>query len=199
MEDVEDIYKMLGLIIVIAFIIALGLSLVSSSSYAALECTEFNESYITFEPYTKYEYQIVWGAFYQQILDKTNIPIPRNRPTFISYSLCSPCKYNVTFISDLPTDYFVFDKFNNDRYLTNQSAFPLNSDMDSIYRNLSFTIDDADKYYFVFDRSSQGRNLADPSTGRLIIYQLKGVNQSTQTTKYREVTKYRNVTRCSQI
>ena len=196
MEEREDIYKLAVLLIAIVFMIALGLVLTSYSGYAALTCAEFNEPYTTFEPYTTYDYQIVWGTYYQQILDKLNIPIPPNRPTYIFYSLCANCKYNVSFISDLPTNYFVFDKYNNDRYLTNQSAFPLTGDANSIYSNVSFTIYTAGEYFFVFDRSSQGTNRVDPSTGRLIIYELKGFNQSTQTTKYREVTKYRNVTKC---
>ena len=191
----EDYYKFFGILVAIFFMIVIGLSLVSYNG-KALECAEFNESYITFEPYTKYEYQMVWGAFYKQILDKLSIPIPRNRPTFVQYSLCSPCKYNVTFISDLPSNFYVFDKYDNDRYLTNQSAFPITGDTGSIYSNISFTIDETGTYYFVFDRSSQSRNTVDPSTGRLIIYELKGFNQSIATTKYREVTHYRNVTRC---
>lgn len=192
----EDYYKLLGLLVAIALMIILGLSLVSSTGYAALDCAEFNEPYITFEPYTTYENQTVWGAFYQQILDMPNILIPSSAPVYIPRYLCAPCKYNVTFISNLPTNYFIFDEYNKDRYVQNKSAFPFEIDTSSEYTNFSFEISEKGRYYFVFDRSAQGTNRNDPATGRLIIYELKGFNQSIRLTKYREVTKYRNVTRC---
>ncbi|NIO43949.1 MAG: hypothetical protein GTN36_00100, partial [Candidatus Aenigmarchaeota archaeon] len=53
------------------------------------------------------------------------------------------------------------------------------------------------KYYFVLDRSGQGRNTNDPATGKIIIYELKGLNQTVEMTKYREVRNYRTVTRCN--
>lgn len=192
----DDYYKLAALVIAIAFMIILGLSLVSSTGYATLGCAEFSEPYITFEPYTKYEYQTVWGTYYHLIFDESSILIPSSNPAYIYRYLCAPCRYNVTFISNLPSNYYIFDQYNKNRYVKGESAFPLRIDTSSEYTNFSFELSEKGKYYFVFDRSSQGKTRVDPSTGRLIIYELRGINQSIQTAKYREMTKYRNVTRC---
>ena len=191
-----DAYKMLGLALAIIFIIALGLYLANPTGYAILSCAEFNEPYTTLEPYEEYDYEIKWGEIYLQVLDKVNINIPTNRPAYISYNLCSPCKYNITFISDLPTNFFIFDENNKERYFDRKSAFALLSERSSKNKTFSFELGEKGKYYFVFDRSAQGTNTNDPATGRLIIYELKGFNQTTEVTKYKEVTNYRTVTRC---
>ena len=192
----EDNYKMLSLILAIAFIIIIGLFIASTEGYATLTCADSNEPYTAFEPYTIYENETIWGEIYLQVLDKVSINIPSNRPNYISYDLCSPCKYNVTFISDLPTNFFIFDQYNKNRYFDRESAFPLVSEFSGEYKNFSFEINEKGKYYFVFDRSAQGTNTNDPSIGRLTIYELKGHNQTTRITKYKEVIKYRNITRC---
>jgi len=192
----EDNYKMFSLMLAILFIIIIGLFITSTTGYAILTCADAIESYTTFEPYTVYENETIWGQIYLQVLDKVNINIPSNRPNYISYNLCSPCKYNVTFISDLPTNFFIFDQYDKDRYFDRKSAFPLASEFSGEYKNFSFEINTKGKYYFVFDRSAQGTNTNDPSIGRLIIYELKGHNQTTRINKYKEVTRYRNITRC---
>jgi hypothetical protein len=192
----QDSYKMISLALGIIFIIVIGLYLSNPTGYAALTCANYVESYKVLEPYKAYDYNLTWGELYQQILDKVSINIPSNRPAYISYYLCSPCKYNITFISDLPTDFFIFDQYDNDRYFNRMSAFPLVSETSSENKTFSFELATAGKYYFVFDRSAQGTNFNDPATGRLIIHELRGVNQTTVVMKYREVTEYRNVTRC---
>lgn len=192
----QDTYKMVSLILVIIFIIILGLYLANPTGYAVLNCAEFNEAYIVLEPYEEYDYEIKWGEVSLQVLDKVNINIPTNRPAYISYNLCSPCKYNITFISDLPTNFFIFDEYNKERYFDRKSAFAFLNERSSKNKTFSFDLNEKGKYYFVFDRSAQGTNTNDPATGRLIIYELKGLNQSIEMTKYREVTKYRTLTRC---
>jgi hypothetical protein len=192
----QDNYKMISLALGIIFIIVIGLYLSNPTGYAVLTCADSVKSYKVLEPYKTYDYNLTWGELYLQVLDKVNINIPSNRPAYISYNLCSPCKYNITFISDLPTNFFIFDNYSYVRYFNRMSAFPLVSNISSENTNFSFELATAGKYYFVFDRSAQGTNFNDPATGRLIIYELRGFNQSTQLTKYREVTKYRNVTRC---
>jgi len=192
----QDNYKMISLALGIIFIIVIGLYLSNPTGYAVLNCANFVESYKVLEPYKTYDYNVTWGELYQQILDKVSINIPSNRPAYISYYLCSPCKYNITFISDLPTNFFIFDQYDNDRYFNRTSAFPLVSDTSSKSTNFSFELATAGKYYFIFDRSAQGTNTNDPATGRLIIYELRGFNQTTVVTKYKEITKYRNVTKC---
>jgi hypothetical protein len=192
----QDSYKMISLALGIIFIIVIGLYLSSPTGYAVLTCADSVESYKVLEPYKVYDYNLTWGELYQQILDKVNINIPSNRPAYISYYLCSPCKYNITFISDLPTNFFIFDQYDNDRYFNRTSASALVSETSSKNKTFSFQLATAGKYYFIFDRSAQGTNTNDPATGRLVIYELRGVNQSTLMTKYKEVTNYRNVTRC---
>jgi len=192
----RDSYKMISLALGIIFIIVIGLYLSNPTGYAVLNCANFVESYKVLEPYKAYDYNLTWGELYLKILDKVSINIPSNRPAYISYNLCSPCKYNITFISDLPTNFFIFDNYSYVRYFDRMSAFPLVSETSSENKTFSFELATAGKYYFVFDRSAQGTNTNDPATGRLIIYELKGFNQSTQLTKYREVTEYRNVTKC---
>jgi hypothetical protein len=187
---------MISLALGIIFIIVIGLYLSNPTGYAILNCANFVEPYKVLEPYKAYDYNLTWGELYQQILDKVSINIPSNRPAYISYYLCSPCKYNITFISDLPTNFFIFDQYDNDRYFNRTSAFPLVSDTSSKSTNFSFELATAGKYYFIFDRSAQGTNTNDPATGRLIIYELRGFNQTTVVTKYKEITKYRNVTKC---
>lgn len=192
----QDSYKMISLALAIIFIIVLGLYLANPTGYAILTCADFVESYKVLEPYKAYDYNVTWGELYLKILDKVSINIPSNRPAYISYNLCGPCKYNITFISDLPTNFFVFDQYDNDRYFDRMSAFPLVSETSSKNKTFSFELATKGKYYFVFDRSAQGTNTNDPATGRLLIYELRGANQTTEMTKYREVTKYRNVTKC---
>ena len=192
----KDGYKFLVLMVIIVIMIALGLYLTNPTGYVTLNCAEFNESYIVLEPYKTYGYEIKWGEIYLQTLDKVNINIPSIRPTYISYDLCGPCKYNVTFTSDLPTNFFIFDQYNKERYFDRKSAFPLVSETGSKNKTFSFQLGTKGKYYFVFDRSSQGTKSNDPATGRLIIYELKGSNQTTQMTKYKEITNYRVLTRC---
>jgi hypothetical protein len=192
----QDSYKMISLALAIIFIIVLGFYLANPTGYAILNCANFIESYKVLEPYKAYDYNVTWGELYLKILDKVSINIPSNRPAYISYNLCGPCKYNITFISDLPTNFFVFDQYDNDRYFDRMSAFPLVSETSSKNKTFSFELATKGKYYFVFDRSAQGTNTNDPATGRLLIYELRGVNQTTEMTKYREVAKYRNVTKC---
>jgi hypothetical protein len=192
----QDSYKMISLALAIVFIIVLGFYLANPTGYAILNCANFIESYKVLEPYKAYDYNVTWGELYLKILDKVSINIPSNRPAYISYNLCGPCKYNITFISDLPTNFFVFDQYDNDRYFDRMSAFPLVSETSSKNKTFSFELATKGKYYFVFDRSAQGTNTNDPATGRLLIYELRGVNQTTEMTKYREVAKYRNVTKC---
>lgn len=192
----QDGYKMISLALGIIFIIVIGLYLSNTTGYAALTCANSVEPYKVLEPYKAYDYNLTWGEFYQQILDKVNINIPSNRPAYISYNLCSPCKYNITFISYLPTNFFIFDNYSYVRYFDRMSAFPLVSNTSSEETNFSFELATEGKYYFVFDRSAQGTNTNDPATGRLIIYELRGANQSTEMTKYKKVTMYRNVTKC---
>ena len=141
----EDNYKMLGLTLAIIFIIIIGLYLANPTGYAILNCAEFNESYIVLEPYKKYDFEIKWGEIYLQILDKININIPSNRPAYISYNLCSPCKYNITFISDLPTNFFIFDEYNKERYFDRRSAFPLVSETSSKNKTFSFELGEKGK------------------------------------------------------
>jgi hypothetical protein len=191
----KDDYRMIVLLLAIGFMAALGMYLVNPG-YADLMCTEFNQSYTAFEPYKAYEYQTIWGSDYFQVLDKIAINIPSVRPNYISYNLCSRCRYNVTFVSDKPTNFFVFDEFNKLRYFESRSAFPIVMDASARNTTFSFEIEAKGKYYFVFDRSAQGTTRNDPATGRLIIKELKGLNYTTQVTKYREVTRYRNVTVC---
>jgi len=192
----QDSYKMLGLVLVVIFIIILGVYIANPTGYAILKCAEFNEPYITLESYKEYDYEIKWGEIYLKILEKININIPTNRPAYISYELCSPCKYNITFLSTLPTNFFIFDEYNKERYFDRKSAFPLVSEASSENKTFSLQLGTKGKYYFVFDRSAQGKNTNDPATGRLIIYELKGLNQTIEMTKYREITNYRTVTRC---
>ncbi|MFW9853240.1 MAG: hypothetical protein ACFFDS_09865, partial [Candidatus Thorarchaeota archaeon] len=175
----QDIYKMFGLILAILFIIILGSYITNPTGHAVLECAEFKEPYITLEPYKEYGNEINWGYVYLKILEKVNINIPTNRPAYISYELCGPCKYNITFLSTLPTNFFVFDEYNKERYFDRKSAFPLVSEASSENKTFHFQLGEKGKYYFVFDRSSQGRNTNDPATGRLIIYELKGFNRTT--------------------
>ncbi len=195
--DRKDAYKMLGLILTIALIIILGLYLVNPTGYTILKCAEFSEPYSIFEPYKEQDYEIRWGEVYLKVLEKVNIPIPSNRPTFISYELCKPCKYNVTFLSTSPTNFFVFDEYNKEKYFERKSAFPVVSEKSSENKTFSFEIGEKGKYYFVLDRSSQGKTRNDPATGKLIIYELKGFNMTIWETKYKEITNYRNVTRCN--
>jgi hypothetical protein len=192
----EDGYKILALMASIIVLITLGIYLANPTGYAVLSCAEFNESYIDLEPYTEHGYFIQWGEIYLKVLDKVNINIPTNRPAYISYDMCSPCRYNVTFLSDMPTNFFIFDQGNKERYFERKPAFPFFSEVSSKNKTFSFEISNKIKYYFVFDRSAQGTNTNDPATGRLIIYDLSGLNQTTEVTKYKEVTKYRNVTGC---
>ncbi len=192
----QDIYKMLGLVLVIIVIIILGFYLSNPTGYAVLKCAEFNEPYIVLEPYKEYDSEIKWGEVYLKILEKVNIVIPTNRPAYISYELCSPCRYNITFLSTLPTNFFIFDEFNKERYFDRKSAFAFLSERSSKNKTFSFQLGEKGKYYFVFDRSAQGTNTNDPATGRLLIYELKGFNQTIVKTKYREITNYRTVTRC---
>ena len=192
----QDIYKMAGLILVIVIIIILGTYIANPTGYAILKCAEFKDPYIVLEPYKEYDYEIKWGEIYLKILEKVNINIPSNRPAYISYNLCSPCKYNVTFLSTLPTHFFIFDEYNKERYFDRKSAFALVSEGGSKNKTFSFELGTEGKYYFVFDRSNQGKNTNDPATGRLLIYGLRGLNQTIEMTKYREVTNYRTVTRC---
>ena len=96
----------------------------------------------------------------------------------------------------MPTHFYIFDEYNKERYFDRKAAFPLLSETGSKNKTFSFQLAEKGKYYFVFDRSSQGRNTNDPATGKVIIYELKGSNQTSWQTKYREVTKYRTVTRC---
>ena len=176
--------------------VIIGIVIASPTGYAILNCAEFTEPYTVFEPYKTTEYEVIWGEFYVQKLDKLVINIPSDRPAYISYDLCSPCKYNVTFISDLPTNFFIFDQYNKERYFEGNSAFPLVMERSSRNKTFSFELGTKGKYYFVLDRSAQGTNRNDPATGRLIIYELKGLNLTTEITKYKEITKYRNITRC---
>jgi hypothetical protein len=187
--------KMALFLLAIAAIIAIGVYL-TSTTYSNLSCVETNQSYTVLEPYTVYDYQTVWSGVYEQILDKVNVNIPSNRPNFVSYYLCSPCRYNVTFISDKPTNFFVFDDYNYQRYFQYRSAFAISQGISSANSTLSFEVDKKGKYYFVFDRSAQGTNTNDPATGRLLLNESLGSNQTTQIAKYREVVKYRNATVC---
>ncbi len=193
----EDVYRMLGVMAAILVMIALGISLTNPTGYAVLKCAEFEDSYITLEPYKEYDYEVKWGEVYIKILEKVNILIPSNRPAYISYNLCSPCKYNVTFLSTLPTHFYIFDEYNKERYFDRKSAFPLMKETGSENKTFSFELGEKGKYYFVLDRSGQGRNTNDPATGKIIIYELKGLNQTVEMTKYREVRNYRTVTRCN--
>jgi hypothetical protein len=191
----EDDYIVFVLLLSMGFIIALGMYVVNPG-YADLTCAEVKQSYTVLESYNEYDYETVWEELYLQILDKLAINIPTNRPNYISYQLCSPCRYNITFLSDKVTNFFIFDEYNKERYFSGQSAFPLVKDVSSKNTTFSFELGEGDKYYFVFDRSAQGTNFNDPATGRLIINELKGSSQIVLTTKYRDIVTYRNVTVC---
>jgi hypothetical protein len=182
-------------LLAIAAVIVIGLYL-TNTTYSSLTCAETNQSYTVLEPYTAYDYQTIWSGVYEQILDKVNVNIPSNRPSFISYYLCSPCRYNVTFASDKLTNFFVFDEYNDQRYFQYRSAFAIAQGISSKNSTLSFEVDKKGKYYFVFDRSAQGTTTNDPATGRLLLNESIGSNQTTQTTMYREVVRYRNATVC---
>jgi hypothetical protein len=191
----EDNKKMLIILMLVAAMAALGIYL-TNPGRTDLLCTETNQSYIVLEPYVVNEYQMVWSGVYYQVLDKVSINIPSNRPNFISYYLCSPCRYNVTFTSDKLTNFFVFDEYNDQRYFDYRTAFPISQGISTKNATLSFEIDKKGKYYFVFDRSAQGTNTNDPATGRLILNESIGSNHTTQTTAYKEVTRYRKTTIC---
>ena len=187
--------KMALFLLAIAAMIVIGVY-ITSANYPSLSCVQTNQSYTVLEPYTTYDYQTAWSGVYEQILDKVNINVPSNRPAFISYYLCSPCRYNATFISDKPTNFFVFDDYNYQRYFQYRSAFAISQGISSVNSTLIFEVDKKGKYYFVFDRSAQGTNTNDPAIGRLLLNESLGSNQTTQTAKYREITKYRNATVC---
>jgi hypothetical protein len=191
----EDAFKMAALIAVIVIIIVLGFYLTNPTGYAIAKCVDLTETYITFEPYKTYGFETKWGELYLKVLDNS-INIPSDKPTYVSYSMCSPCKYNISFYSDKPTNFFIFDKPNKDRFFSRESSFPIASDTNSVKANFSLEFETSAKYYFIFDRSFQGTSTSDPATGRLIIYELSGINQTIEKTEYREVKNYRNVTRC---
>jgi hypothetical protein len=191
----KDDPKVFALLVGICIMIAIGVYIIRSN-YTDMKCTETEIGYTVLEPQLTYGYNITWGSLYTQVLDKIAINVPTNRPNYISYNLCGPCRYNVTFISDKPTNFFVFDQYNKDRYFEGLSAFPLTSKPSGTNTTLVFELADKGKYYFVFDRSAQGTTTNDPATGRIIINELRGVNQTVQVTKYAEVTERRNVTVC---
>jgi hypothetical protein len=191
----KDDPKVFALLVGICIMIAIGVYIIRSN-YVDMKCTETEVGYTVLEPQLTYDYNITWGSLYNQVLDKIAINVPTNRPNYISYNLCGPCRYNVTFISDKPTNFFVFDQYNKDRYFEGLSAFPLTSKPSGKNTTLVFELAEKGKYYFVFDRSAQGTATNDPATGRVIIDELRGVNQTVQVTKYAEVTERRNVTVC---
>ena len=183
------------LLIIIGFTIALGLYLINPT-YADLTCVDMVKPYTILEEYKELGYETRWGNYYNQILDKVSISIYNNRPNYISYELCSPCRYNITFIADKPTNFYIFDEYNKERYFNRESAFPIALELSGKNETIHIELGTAGKYYFVFDRSSQGTVRNDPATGRLIIEELVGRNQTTRVTKYKEATIYREVTYC---
>lgn len=192
----KDDQRLYALLIGIVILIAIGVYIVRSAYYE-MSCTETEIDYKVLEPQLTYGYNVTWGEVYTQVLDKVAINVPTDRPNYISYDLCGPCRYNVTFISDRPTNFFVFGSYDKERYFEGLSAFPLTSKTSSKNATLIFELAERGKYYFVFDRSAQGTATNDPATGRLIINELRGVNLTTQVTKYVEVTAKRNVTVCA--
>jgi hypothetical protein len=187
--------RLFALLAGIVIMIAIGVYIIRSN-YFDMKCTTSEVGYKVLEPQLVYDYNTTWGDVYTQVLDKIAINVPTNRPNYISYDLCSPCRYNVTFISDKPTNFFVFDQYDKDRYFEGLSAFPIASKTSGKNTTLNFELASKGKYYFVFDRSAQGTTTNDPATGRIIINELRGVNQTVQVTKYAEVIERRNVTVC---
>lgn len=190
----KDPYKMIGLLILIFGLIASGFYIANPTSYAiATGCRVVNESYIVLEPYKLWDTYIEW-------INKTpfekNFTIPVDEPFFISYTICDKCKYNITFISDKPTNYFIFDEYNKIRFERNESSLPIFNKIKETYENYTFESDTEEVYYFVFDRSSQWTKTSTPAKGTLKIKELKAIEKPIERTEYRDVKKYRTVTKC---
>ena len=194
MKGISSYLMIFGLIVIISIFIISGIYITSPTGHF-IRCRDVRDSYIVLEPYNVTESWIDWGYYYIKVLDKNNIFIPTTRPVNLSYDLCSPCKYNVTFRTDKPTDFIIFDEYNRKRWDENLSNFALFKVVDVWEKNFTFELMKNETYFFVFDRSEKGAETG-PAVGRLIIEELSGVNRTTERTEYREVTKYRTVTRC---
>jgi len=189
---------MIGLLILIFGLIASGFYIANPTGYTiTTQCRSFNEPYIVLEPYKVRETYIQWGELYLNVSPKKNIFVPADEPVFINYTICANCKYNITFGSDKPTNYFILDEYNKIRFESNKPSFIIFSRWEKTNENFTFESDTEETYYFVFDRSFQESKTAESSaTGTLRIEELNGIKRTIERIEYREVTKYRTVTKC---
>jgi len=195
----RDPYKMIGLLILIFGLIASGFYIANPTGYTiATHCRIVNESYTVLEPYKVRDTYIQWGELYLNVSPEKNIFIPADEPVFINYTICANCKYNITFGSDKPTNYFILDNYNKIRFESKEPSFTIFRRWEKTNENFTFESDTEEVYYFVFDRSFQKSETAESSAkGILEIEELKGIKRTIERTEYREVAKYRTVTKCN--